>query len=190
MDSMLVASLATAAALAAGSTTIDVRDSGQIIRVGDFRPRQRLGETQFPGGVAPIRRNAIRAYGRPDRRDAGGCGNIWKRLGLRLITADFGGGPACAGTTPVQQIEITGRRWVTERGLRVGDSLDRVRELYPELRRFSDLYGSAPAYRHEWALVLEPSQVGGPPNLIDRLSAEIRKRKVVSLTVAPYGAGD
>ena len=41
-----------------------------------------------------------------------------------------------------------------------------------------------------WALVLEPSDVGGPPNLIDRLSAEIRKRKVVSLTVSPYGAGD
>ena len=67
---------------------------------------------------------------------------------------------------------------MTERGLRVGDSLDRVRELYPELQRFTDLYGDAAPYRYEWALVLEPSQVGGPPNLIDRLSAEIRKRKV------------
>ena len=38
--------------------------------------------------------------------------------------------------------------------------------------------------------MLEPSQVGGPPNLIDRLCAEIRGRKVVSLTVSPYGAGD
>ncbi len=45
-------------------------------------------------------------------------------------------------------------------------------------------------YRYEWALVLESSQVGGPPNLIDRLSAEIRGRKVKSFTVSPYGAGD
>jgi hypothetical protein len=187
---VLAATLATAAALAAPSMTIDVQDSGRIVRVGDFKPRQRLGETHFPGGVTPNRRNAVKAYGKPDARDAGGCKNVWKRLGLRLITADFGGGPACAGTTPVQQIRISSRKWITERGLRVGDSLDKVRELYPELQRFSDLYGPAPAYRYDWALVLEPSPVGGPPNLIDRLSAEIRGRKVRFLRISPYGAGD
>jgi hypothetical protein len=186
---MLVATLLSAA-LAATSFTIDVRDSGEIRRVGDLKPRQYLGELGFDTGVVPNRKNAIRAYGRPDRRDQNGCGNIWRRLGLRLITADFGGGPPCAKRTRIQQIEITSKKWVTERGLRVGDSLDRVRELYPELQRFTDLYGEAGPYRYKWALVLEPSQVGGPPNLIDRLSAEIRKRKVVSLTVSPYGAGD
>jgi hypothetical protein len=85
---------------------------------------------------------------------------------------------------------VTSDRWVTERGLRVGDSLDRVRQLYPELRRFTDLYGDAPVYRNEWALVLEESDVGGPPNLLDRLSAQIRGRTVRSLTISPYGAGD
>ena len=73
----------------------------------------------------------------------------------------------------------------------IGDSLDRVRELCPELMRFRDLLGEdIKAYRYEWALVLEPSPAGGPPNLLDRLSANIRGRKVVSLTVSPYGAGD
>jgi hypothetical protein len=177
-------------AAAAPSTTIDVRDSGRIVRVGDFRPKQRLGEHSFPGGVAPTRANAIRAYGKPDGKSPSGCANKWKALGVRIVTADFGGGPACARSTPVQAIVVTGRRWVTERGLRIGDSLDRVRELYPELERFSDLYGEAPAYRYTWALVLEESTVGGPPNLIDRLSAEIRGRKVRSLTISPYGAGD
>ena len=86
---------------------------------------------------------------------------------------------------------ITGSAWRTERGLKIGDSLDRVRELYPELRRFSELYDlDAPAYRYTWGLVFEPSGVGGPPNLLDRLSAEIRGRTVRSLTVSPYGAGD
>jgi hypothetical protein len=187
---VLAALLTASVFAAAGSTTIDVPDSGRIVRVGDFRPKQRLGETSFPGGVAPIRRNAIKAYGRPDGKSPSGCPNKWKTLGVRMVTADFGGGPPCARTTPIQQLVITGSRWTTERGLRIGESLDRVRELYPELKRFSDLYGPAPAYRYQWALVLEPSQVAGPPNLIDRLAATIRGRRVVSLTVSPYGAGD
>ncbi len=191
---MLLAALAATAALAAQDTSrlIEVPDSGQIVRVGAFRPRQYLGDNDFPRGVVPNRRNAIRAFGRPDGKSPQGCPNKWKKLGVRMVVADFGGGPACAGTTPVQTLVITGRTWRTERGLRIGDSLDRVRELYPELQRFTELYDleDAPAYRYTWGLVFEPSQVGGPPNLLDRLSAEIRGRKVKSLTVSPYGAGD
>src|SRR4051794_22730665 len=182
------------AALLAGAqapeTTIDVPDSGRIVAVGNFHPKQRLGETAFEGGVTPNRRNAIKAYGRPDGKSPAGCPNKWKRLGVRIVTADFGGGPPCAATTPVQQIVITGAQWTTERGLKVGDSLDRVRELYPELKRFNDLYGKDKLWRYQWALVLEESEVGGPPNLIDRLSAVIRGRTVRSFTVSPYGAGD
>ena len=65
-----------------------------------------------------------------------------------------------------------------------------MRELYPELKRFNDLYGKNTYARYTWALVLEESQVAGPPNVIDRLSAEIRGRTVRSFTVSPYGAGD
>ena len=174
----------------AGSTTIDVRDGGEIRRVGELKPRQYLGNGDFPGGVVPNRRNAIRAYGRPDRRDANGCANVWRRLGLRIITADFGGGPPCASTTRIQKITVTSTRWVTERGLRVGDSYDRTLQLYRNMQRFTDLYGPSSAYRYEWLLVGESSDVGGPPSVIDRLSARIRNGKVVSLTVSPYAAGD
>jgi hypothetical protein len=187
---MLATALVLAALLTPANHLVEVPDSGHIVRVGDFKPQQKLGNHDFPGGVAPVRRNAIRAFGQPDKRDAQGCANVWSKLGLRLITADFGGGPPCATSTPVQKIEITSRTWVTERGLRVGDSLDRVRELYPELQRFNDLYGDAPVYRYEWGLVFEESDVGGPPNLLDRLSATIRGRKIVKLTVSPYGGGD
>ncbi len=191
---MLLAALAATAALAGAqdtSRTIEVRDSGQIVRVGAFKPRQYLGDEGFSRGVVPNRRNAIRAFGRPDGKNPQGCPNKWKQLGVRMVVADFGGGPACAGGTRIQILVITGRTWQTERGLRIGDSLDRVRELYPELARFSELYDiDAPVYRYTWGLVFEPSQVGGPPNLLDRLSAEIRGRKVRSFTVSPYGAGD
>ncbi|MDA0160959.1 hypothetical protein OM076_11840 [Solirubrobacter ginsenosidimutans] len=189
---MLTAAVVTAALFAAQApaTTINVPDSGQIVAVGAFHPKQLLGEHTFSGGVTSNRRNAIKAYGKPDGKSPAGCPNKWKKLGVRVVTADFGGGPACAGGTPVQQIVITGRSWVTERGLKIGDSLDRARELYPELERFNDLYGKTPLTRYTWALVLEESQIAGPPNVIDRLSAEIRDRKIRSFTVSPYGAGD
>jgi hypothetical protein len=189
---VLTAVALTAALLAAQApaTTIDIPDSGRIVAVGAFHPKQRLGEHSFPGGVTPNRRNAIKAYGKPDGKSPAGCPNKWKALGVRIVTADFGGGPPCASSTPVQQIVVTGRQWVTERGLKIGDSLDRVRELYPELKRFNDLYGKNELWRNTWALVLEESQVAGPPNVIDRLAAEIRGRTVKSFTVSPYGAGD
>jgi len=189
---VLTAFALTAALLTAQApdTTINVPDSGQIVAVGNFHPKQRLGENSFGGGVTPNRRNAIKAYGKPDGKSPQGCPNKWRKLGVRLVTADFGGGPSCAKTTPVQRIVVTGAQWMTERGLKVGDSLDRVRALYPELKRFNDLYGRNTYWLYSWALVLEESQVGGPPNVIDRLSAEIRDRKVRSFTVSPYGAGD
>jgi hypothetical protein len=186
----VLTAVALTAALLAPSTTIEVADSGRIVRVGAFHPKQRLGEHAFPGGVTPNRRNAIKAFGKPDGKSPQGCPNKWKKLGVRIVTADFGGGPPCAATTPVQQIVITGRQWSTERGLKIGDSIDRARELYPEIASFNKLYGRNKYWRSDWALVLEESQVGGPPNLIDRLAATIRNRTIRSLKVSPYGAGD
>jgi len=188
---MLVAALtATVLASVQGPLIVEVPDSGHIVRVGDFRPKQTLGDHDFPGGVAPTRRNAIKAFGRPDGKDPRGCPNKWKTLKLRMTVADFGGGPVCAGRTRIQRLTISSRRWRTERGLRVGDSLDRVRELYPELMSYREwLDGANREYRNHWVLVFEDSEFAGPPG-IDRLSAVIRKRTVRSLIVSPYGAGD
>ena len=47
------------------------------------------------------------------------------------------------------------------------DAAERLAEsLLARGTRFTALFGPAPAWRHQWALVLEPSQVGGPPYLI------------------------
>ena len=77
---MLTAVAVTAALLAAQApnTTINVPDSGRIVAVGKFHPKQRLGENSFPGGVTPNRRNAIRAYGKPDGKSPQGCPNKWR----------------------------------------------------------------------------------------------------------------
>jgi hypothetical protein len=185
----LPAPAAVPAAVPAGRL-LDVRDSGHIVRIGAFRPRQFLGDLRFRGGVAPTRGNAVRAYGRPDSRDETGCLNRWTRLGIRIRTEDFGGRAGhCTRGAGVQHVEVLSRRWATERGLRVGDSLDRVRKLYPELQRFTDAFGDSPALRDEWGLVFEPSSIGSGGK-IDRLSATIRLRRVVVLRASPYGAGD
>jgi hypothetical protein len=184
--------VATAAAFSSAQVPlmIEVPDSGHIVRVGDFHPRQALGDLDFDGGVTPSRRNAIKVFGRPDGKDPRGCPNKWKSIGLRMLAANFGGGSQCASSTRIQKLYAKGPNWQTERGLKIGDSLDRVRELYPELMSYREwLDTSRREYRNHWVLVFEPSEINGPPG-VERLSAEIRGRKVVSLTVSPYGAGD
>ena len=47
--------------------------------------------------MTPNRRNAIKAYGKPDGKSPQGCPNKWKTLGVRIVTADFGGGPRVRG---------------------------------------------------------------------------------------------
>lgn len=190
---MFTAALAATAALFSAQApplVIEVPDSGQIVRVGDFRPRQALGDLDFSGGVTPSRRNAIKVFGRPDGKDPRGCPNKWKAIGLRMVAANFGGGSSCAPSTRIQVLVATGANWQTERGLKIGDSLDRARELYPELISYRKWLGrNDKSIRYDWALVFEPSEFSGPPG-VERLSAHIRDRKVVSLTVSPFGAGD
>ena len=110
---VFTAALAATAALFSAQTpplVIEVPDSGHIVRVGDFRPRQALGDLDFSGGVAPTRRNAIKVFGRPDGKDPRGCPNKWKPLGLRMVAANFGGGSSCAASTRIQTLAITGRQ--------------------------------------------------------------------------------
>ena len=126
--------------------TIEVPDSGRDRPRRRLPPEQRLGRDRLPGGVTPNRRNAIKAYGQPDGKNPQGCPNKWKTLGLRMVTADFGGGPACAAHDAGPAARDHRRAVATERGLKVGDSLDRVRELYPELQQLpNDLYGDEQA---------------------------------------------
>lgn len=184
--------LATAAAVSSAQapSIIEVPDSGHIVRVGDFRPRQALGDLDFEGGVTPSRRNAIKVFGRPDGKDPRGCPNKWKAIGLRMLAANFGGGSQCASSTRIQKLYAKGPNWHTERGLKIGDSLDRVRGLYPELMSYRDwLDSNRREYRNRWVLVFEPSEISGPPG-VERLSIKTRNRAVTEFEVSIYGAGD
>ena len=73
-DRAVLAALLVASAFAApASTTIDVPDSGRIVRVGDFPPEAApRGDIVSQAASTPIRRNAIKAYGKPGRQEPAG----------------------------------------------------------------------------------------------------------------------
>lgn len=65
----------------------------------------------------------------------------WRQLGLRMEFGSYGGYPrggnACVSRAHARlsRVYVTGPRWRTSRGLRVGDTQDRLAELYPKANR-------------------------------------------------------
>lgn len=136
MHCVAVAAAAAALALAlagpasARSFTIVARGSadtrGTVVRIGDFRVAR-----------DPRLRAAIGAFGAPSSRRAAsgfnGCRVSWRRLGIKIVFANFGaGGSACKPRFGrAQDAIVNTRRWRTRRGLRVRDRVRRIGRLYP-----------------------------------------------------------
>ena len=98
-------------------------------RVGDFTVRR-----------DPTYRRAIRAFGEASRcRLVSGptfVEAVWRPLGLIVLLVTYGGMPGRTGCTSpdlihISSIHITGSRWYTAVGLKVGQSGARLRQLYP-----------------------------------------------------------
>jgi hypothetical protein len=125
---------------------------------------------------------AVAALGEPTRVDGAGvpCTARWSHLGLSILFTSFGGETACTETL-AQRAVVKGpnarRSWHTERGLRVGDSFERLRRLYPNARR-------APGAR---VIVYQEDPVLGDGSIVTAL---IRERRVASLRLWLGGAGD
>lgn len=167
---------------------IEVTPGGQVIRLGAFEPQQYLGRSGAGAGVRPTLANAIAAYGRPASRSTeevlAGCSVRWPRLSLTAITEDFGGGPVCgngSGVVEVAVVDAGARRWRTDRGLRVGDSVERLRRLYPGT--YIDPYKE-----HTEILIAEESVVTDGP--LPRLTATVIDTRVASINAHLYGAGE
>ena len=99
------------------------------------------------GGLRPIRNPtvgaAVRAFGRPSSRQprygGSGCDLSWREIGLKITFAYFGGGgkrAACQANRGVAKSALirgaAADRWQTSRGIRVGDSLERLESRYPD----------------------------------------------------------
>jgi hypothetical protein len=125
---------------------------------------------------------AVFALGEPSSVSGSGvpCTARWSGLGLRILFTSFGGATSCSGAN-AQRAVVKGpagrNAWRTQRGLRVGDSLARLRRLYPDARR-------KPGAR---VVVYQRDPVIGDGSIITAL---IRSRRVASLQLWLGGAGD
>jgi hypothetical protein len=127
----------TLAALAASLVAPQAHAASFTIETGNFRVKQ-LGplKTSSNRTYAPTIRRAISAFGQPSNSFSnGGCVVKWKRLGLRIVFANFSGDPRgiChpdVGRAQSFTIERS-QKWRTWKGLRVGMPEDRVLELHP-----------------------------------------------------------
>lgn len=99
----------------------------------------------------------------------------WKRIGLTLTFLDLSGGTACR-TGALVTATITSRgHWRTLVGLWVGDSVARLRQLYPRA-----VSTGADGWRGYWLITRHACvEVGGSP--FPGLLARIRHGRVSAL---------
>ena len=134
-------------------------------------------------GTFAVKRNGTlgglqAAFGTPERLSPTriGCTARWASIGLTVSLYNLGGRNPCRPKTGYfGSALLTGRRWSTGRGLRAGDRLARLRQLYPRAER----HGSS------WWLVIRFSQVTGR---YPGLQATVAGGVVRSFRVN-YGAG-
>jgi hypothetical protein len=160
------------AAAAPASMSIVARDAS-VTRIGTFRPSEN-----------PRLSAAVRAFGRPSSRRGRGsaCTVRWRRLGLKILFANFGapGVSTCNGSVGrAQSFVASGARFTTQAGLRPGRPSTQIRALYPE----------ASFDRGGWTLVSAASPYGdGTETPV--LRAFSRGGRVASLAGWIGGAGD
>ena len=152
-----------------------------------------------PGGVTalgswhvskhPTFQAAVRAMGAASAVHVHAPGNsctangTWSKLGLRVLFTLFSADPYCAhvrAQTATISGTAGGRHWQTSRGLRVGDSLGKLKQLYP---RAIKGHGG-------WAIVYSRHSVIAEGSRLDIVTARIKANRVSALTLWIGGAGD
>lgn len=128
-----VASTAADAPQAGGDTVLTIRWAGdEITRIGSLNTASKTRP--------PTIRRAIAAFGPPSttkHTSRVACTLMWSELGLHAtfvnVTSPNPAKATCAARLGVlQTATVQKRRIETQGGLRVGDSIERLRELHPE----------------------------------------------------------
>lgn len=146
---LLTTTALVASTIAQTSSASPVR-SQQSFLIQASASFQRLGD--FWVADDPTYRGAIRALGAASachvvNGDATRATVAWRSLGVRMSLVTFGGIPAgktgCSAPASIQvsTIRVTGKRWLTSRKLRIGDSTGRLRRLYPRAQATRGLHG-------------------------------------------------
>jgi hypothetical protein len=163
LATLLVLGLCAAAASAAPAPPLVIQGDRVLARVRIGSPR--------PAVEARL--------GRPDsvsRTGERSCRLVWRRLALTMALLDLSEGRPCRAGV-FQSATVTARSWRTAKGLRVGDSVPRLRRLYPAAR-FRDV-GFAP-WRGWWLVPRRAcAEVGAQP--FPGLLARVRAGRVRAL---------
>lgn len=167
---------ATAALAATGSRTIRWAN-GKVTHIGTMKTNG-----------SPTLTRAIRAFGTPSRKRLSGrevCIVDWNALGLRANFVNLGvtppGATTCsAGVGKLQTVTIRGTGFRTQRGLKVGDSTARLRELHRGARLRD----------RSWWLATAPNPFGEPGERMAIVRANTKGGKVVNFVVWIGAAGE
>lgn len=164
-----------------------VKSDWTIVVTGKLSQR-RLGSYRYyhlDAGPDTSYEDAVETFGKPSSRgtddpESNLCSVRWRNLGLEMGYANAPPEPCALAkfrTGAWYGATIYSRRWRTERGLRVGDSVTRLKQLYPEAR-FRE---NAPPNPPDWGLVWE----GKDETAGYALSADVWDGRVVAIVVAP-----
>ena len=148
-----------------------------VVAIGELRIKPRNQTTV---------RDARAAFGAPASLRPGEsyeCRGSWPSLGLKLVFWELGAGTAC-GTGQPQTARIYGAAgrmsFRLESGLRVGDSLRRLRRLHRHARRRGRAY----------VLKSVISKIGPGRHRMPIVSAVVKGRRVSSLKLWIGAAGE
>jgi hypothetical protein len=169
---------AAVALIAAGSANAQVLTIHGDWKIGSFAVKR-------DGTLA----GAIDAFGRPGSRVRHGeaCTVRWPRLGLRIGFYNLGGQNPCRGATGhFSNARAAGPHWRTNKGLEIGDTQRRLRDLYPNAVLHS---GEESVFPPGWWLVTRRSQVG-TGGTYPGLLATVRDRRVAQFQVRFPAGGD
>jgi hypothetical protein len=125
---------------------------------------------------------AIRALGAPTSRvrNRESCHTRWASLGVQILFYNLGGQDPCSNTFGrFAQATIVGTGWRTSNGLEIGDSLTRLRQVFPHSGKHGDWY---------W-LVIRPDQFGYGGRY-GALRAKIQHGRVVAFVVRYQAGGE
>jgi hypothetical protein len=163
--------LLVALVVALGTATLGSAATSRVIRGDEWISSFAVKKNGKLGG-------AVGAFGAPSstKRGDGTCLVRWSSLGVTITFYNLGGQDACGRSTGFfRSATISGRGWRTSQGLAIGNSLARVRALFPKAER----HGT------RWWLVSRFTQATGR---YPGLSASVHGGKVADFQVI-FGAG-
>jgi hypothetical protein len=134
---------------------------------------------------------AIRAFGVPSSRrhtyGLGTCTAVWAGHGLTIDFYNLGGADACSPDGGrFSRAFLRGPHWMTTKRLRVGNSITKLRRLYPSARL-------RPGERYYWPAgywLLERTSVIGSGGSYPGLLAEVSVGRVIGFQVRFPAGGD